>query len=164
VTTPREEQPPTPATGPSLSTAPPRSRWQLPFGRVPGHVGPARTSTLVLAILFVAIFALWLYVRPVSAQIGSAGGTDSGGGSGSGAAVRTTTSSTPTPSATPTPTATRTRSTAPPRSSSSAPSPTGSSAPATPSTTAPGSSAPSTGAATTQSIPLLPPSTTAPTS
>ncbi|WP_448626445.1 hypothetical protein [Geodermatophilus sp. URMC 64] len=63
MTTPREEQPQesVPAT-PAVSTAPPRARWR--FGNVPSHVGPARTSTVVLAVLFVGLFTLWLFVRP----------------------------------------------------------------------------------------------------
>jgi hypothetical protein len=63
VTTPGEEQPRTEVpAAPTVSTAPPRSRWR--FGRVPSHLGPARTSTVVLAALFVAVFALYLSVRP----------------------------------------------------------------------------------------------------
>jgi hypothetical protein len=76
MTTPREERPQVsaPAT-PSASTAPPRSRWR--FGTVPSHVGPARTSTVVLAVLFVGLFVLWLYVRPPDpAQAPAAGTTD----------------------------------------------------------------------------------------
>ncbi|NEK85911.1 hypothetical protein GCU60_09065 [Blastococcus saxobsidens] len=58
--------------GPSVSTAPagadsttpdvaPRNRW---WSAVPHHLGRARTSTVVLGVLFVAVFALWLNVRP----------------------------------------------------------------------------------------------------
>jgi hypothetical protein len=39
-----------------------RSPWHI--SRIPGHLGRARTSTLVLTVLFVAIFALYLYVKP----------------------------------------------------------------------------------------------------
>src|SRR4051794_2295225 len=78
MTTPREEQPQeqAPAT-PTVSTAPPRSRWR--FGNVPQHLGPARTSTVVLGALFVAIFVLWVYVRPPTptATTGSTGGVPS---------------------------------------------------------------------------------------
>ena len=63
MTTPREEQPQTEiAAAPSVTTAPPRARWR--FANVPSRLGRARTSTVVLAVLFVAVFALWVYVRP----------------------------------------------------------------------------------------------------
>ena len=39
---------------------PPRSRW----GAIPRHLGRARTSTVVLSLLFLAIGALWLNIRP----------------------------------------------------------------------------------------------------
>jgi hypothetical protein len=39
-----------------------RSPWHI--SRIPGHLGRARTSTVVLSVLFVAIFALYLYVKP----------------------------------------------------------------------------------------------------
>jgi cytoskeletal protein RodZ len=54
---PTEEQP---VVTPGVTTAPAGSGWS----RIPDHVGPARTSTLVLAVLFVAIFALYLNIRP----------------------------------------------------------------------------------------------------
>ena len=61
----------TPAS-PSVSTAPagtdsttpdvaPGHRW---WSNVPRHLGRARTSTVVLGVLFLAVFALWLNVRP----------------------------------------------------------------------------------------------------
>src|SRR6476661_4077377 len=40
----------------------PRSPWHV--SRIPGHLGRARTSTVVLGVLFLAIFALYLYVKP----------------------------------------------------------------------------------------------------
>ena len=48
---------------PSVSTAPPAAprRW---WSSVPHHLGRARTSTVVLALLFVGLYVLWLYVRP----------------------------------------------------------------------------------------------------
>lgn len=59
---PTREQP-----GPQLSTAPATGRRRIwPSRRVPGHIGRARTSTVVLAVLFVAFFALWIGVRPVT--------------------------------------------------------------------------------------------------
>ena len=81
MTTPSEEQPPAPTTtAPTVSTAPPRSRWGWP--RVPAHVGPARTSTVIIAVLFAGVFALWLVVRPETATVattGSTGGAQLGG-------------------------------------------------------------------------------------
>ena len=63
MTTPHEEQPQTEvAATPSVTTAPPRARWR--FATVPSRLGRARTSTVVLAVLFVAVFVLWVYVRP----------------------------------------------------------------------------------------------------
>ena len=74
MTTPGEEQPrTTPSTTPSVSTAPPRSRWR--FGAVPAHLGRARTSTLVLLVLFAAVFVLWVYVRPETTGTATTGGT-----------------------------------------------------------------------------------------
>jgi hypothetical protein len=51
-----------PAVSPSVSTDPARSRWH--FSRIPSHLGRARTSTVVLAILFLAIGTLYLNIRP----------------------------------------------------------------------------------------------------
>jgi hypothetical protein len=53
---PTREQTPVP---PESTT---RSPWHV--SRIPGHLGPARTSTVVLGILFLAIFALYLYIKP----------------------------------------------------------------------------------------------------
>ena len=39
---------------------PPRTRW----GAIPHHLGRARTSTVVLSLLFLAVGALWLNIRP----------------------------------------------------------------------------------------------------
>jgi hypothetical protein len=64
VTGPAEE--PTreqPAVTPTVSTDPP-SRWRRHWSVIPSHLGRARTSTLVLAVLFLAIGALYLNVRP----------------------------------------------------------------------------------------------------
>jgi hypothetical protein len=58
VTGPTAEQPQVTAT---VSPAvPPRSRW----GAIPRHLGRARTSTVVLSVLFLGIGALWLNIRP----------------------------------------------------------------------------------------------------
>jgi hypothetical protein len=56
---PTQEQP---AVTPTVSTAPERSRWHV--SRIPGHLGRARTSTVVLVVLFLAIGALYLNIRP----------------------------------------------------------------------------------------------------
>jgi hypothetical protein len=63
VTTPETNGPGEPARELSVSTAPPPAsrRW---WSAVPHHLGRARTSTVVLALLFVGLYTLYLYVRP----------------------------------------------------------------------------------------------------
>ncbi len=56
--TPTPEPPQVTAT--VSPAAPPRSRW----GAIPHHLGRARTSTVVLSLLFLAIGTLWLNIRP----------------------------------------------------------------------------------------------------
>ena len=51
-----------PVVSPSVSTDPVRGPWH--FSRLPSHLGRARTSTLVLSVLFLAIGALYLNIRP----------------------------------------------------------------------------------------------------
>jgi hypothetical protein len=51
-----------PAVTPTVTTAPARSRWRV--SKLPSHLGRARTSTLVLAVLFLAIGTLYLNIRP----------------------------------------------------------------------------------------------------
>jgi hypothetical protein len=46
---------------PEVTTVPPEPPRQR---RIPAHLGRARTSTVVLSVLFLAIGALWLNVRP----------------------------------------------------------------------------------------------------
>jgi hypothetical protein len=53
---PTQEQP---AVTPEVTT---RSPWHV--SRIPGHLGPARTSTVVLVVLFLAIGTLYLNIRP----------------------------------------------------------------------------------------------------
>jgi cytoskeletal protein RodZ len=48
------------AVTPEVTTAPVGGRWS----RIPHHLGRARTSTVVLGVLFLAIFALYLNIRP----------------------------------------------------------------------------------------------------
>ena len=49
-----------PPVAPTVTTAPARSRWS----KVPAHLGRARTSTLILGVLFLAIGTLYLNIRP----------------------------------------------------------------------------------------------------
>lgn len=65
MTEPTREQP---AVEPELTT---RSPWHI--SRIPGHLGRARTSTVVLGTLFVAVFALYLYIRPDTAATATSG-------------------------------------------------------------------------------------------
>ena len=58
------------AQEPSVSTAPAHSRWRA----LPSHLGRARTSTLVLSFLFLAIGTLYLNVRPPPTVTAPAGG------------------------------------------------------------------------------------------
>jgi hypothetical protein len=60
VSEPTAEQPQVTAT---VSPAvPPRSRW----GTIPSHLGRARTSTVVLSVLFLACLVLWVNIRPAT--------------------------------------------------------------------------------------------------
>ncbi|TQN40943.1 hypothetical protein FHU33_0295 [Blastococcus colisei] len=51
-----------PEVAADASTARPRSPWHP--SRIPSHLGRARTSTVVLSLLFLAIGTLWLQIRP----------------------------------------------------------------------------------------------------
>jgi hypothetical protein len=62
------------APAPTLTTAPaegPRRWWAA----IPRRLGRARTSTVVLALLFVALGVLYLYVRPETTGTAPAGDT-----------------------------------------------------------------------------------------
>jgi hypothetical protein len=177
MTTPHEEQPATsgpagaqatpeqaaagvPGT-PRVTTAPPRSRWR--FGGVPSRLGRARTSTLVLAVVWLLVALLWLEVRPPSAQIAPTG-TDTGTGqqvTPTTAPARTTTSA-PT-SAAPTSAATGSPTTsAEPSATTRAPgSTTAGTAPATASST---TAAPTRTSQNPGSTPVLPSTGAAPSS
>jgi hypothetical protein len=63
-------EPPRPADGqPAVQTAPAQSgHW---WSSVPRHLGRARTSTIVLVLLWVAIFVLYIFVRPEPAVTGA---------------------------------------------------------------------------------------------
>ncbi|MCW2698225.1 MAG: putative polymerase sigma factor [Modestobacter sp.] len=50
---------------PTTDAPPPVSFWRQ---KVPAHIGRARTSTIVLGVLFVALFALYLGIRPPAVQ------------------------------------------------------------------------------------------------
>ena len=53
-----------PVVEPTVSTAPPPAQPRRWWSAIPRHLGRARTSTLVLGLLFLAIGALYLNVRP----------------------------------------------------------------------------------------------------
>lgn len=74
--TPDRVQTPTVSTAPTSGETPPGPRWWH-WGALPDHLGRARTSTVVLSVLFVAVFALYLNVRPDVATTGTspAGGS-----------------------------------------------------------------------------------------
>ena len=63
MTTPETNGPGEPTRQVSVSTAPPPvpRRW---WSAVPHHLGRARTSTVVLTLLFVGVYTLYLHVRP----------------------------------------------------------------------------------------------------
>jgi hypothetical protein len=80
VSTPGNEPPaeqvatPTVSTAPSGTAEPPHSAWWH-WNALPHHLGRARTSTVILSVLFLAIFALYLNVRPdVTTDTTPAGG------------------------------------------------------------------------------------------
>jgi cytoskeletal protein RodZ len=63
-----------PVAAPTVSTAPSPSLAHRWWSAIPSHVGPARLSTVVLALLFLAIGALYLQVRPDPVAPATAGG------------------------------------------------------------------------------------------
>jgi len=64
---PTREQP---VVSPQVTT---RSPWHI--SRIPGHLGRARTSTVVLGVLFLAIFALYMNIRPDTTGAATGGTT-----------------------------------------------------------------------------------------
>jgi outer membrane biosynthesis protein TonB len=61
---------------PSVSTAPPPSRPHRWWSSIPSHLGKARTSTVIMSTLFLALGALYLNVRPDPVQpAGTTGST-----------------------------------------------------------------------------------------
>ena len=83
MSTPTNEPPaeqvatPTVSTAPTSGTAePPHTSWWH-WKRLPHHLGRARTSTVILSVLFLAIFTLYLNVRPDDPARTSPAGGDS---------------------------------------------------------------------------------------
>ena len=74
---PEQVATPTVSTAPSGTTAPPAPGWWH-WKALPDHLGRARTSTVILAVLFVGIFTLYLNVRP---DVPDTGTRTTGGGS-----------------------------------------------------------------------------------
>ena len=89
---PTREQP---AVDPEVTTAPVGSVWS----RIPHHLGRARTSTVVLAVLFLAIFTLYLNIRPDTTGTAT---TETGNTAPAQAPASTSESATPTTTETPT--------------------------------------------------------------
>ncbi len=98
-----------PAVKPTLTTAPAEgpNRW---WSSIPHHLGRARTSTVIMALLFLAIGLLYLYVRPATTGVGTAGGS-----SVTEPAGPVPTTEAPVPTTDPTETAERTETTDPTR-------------------------------------------------
>ena len=142
------------ATGPTVTTAPP-PRTARRWSRIPSHVGPARMSTIVLAVLFVGIFVLYLFVRPPSTA--TAGTTSPTSGTGQ------TTNNAPAPTTTPPPTRTTTPTT-PSHSSVTLPTGTTTGPPTAISTPSDTTGAPGGSSGGSTSIPSIPTSGSAPTS
>jgi hypothetical protein len=59
---------------PTVSTAPPPGRPHRWWSAIPSHLGRARTSTVVLGLLFLAVGALYLTVRPEPVATATTGG------------------------------------------------------------------------------------------
>jgi hypothetical protein len=66
MTDPAQERP---AVTPEVTTAPAGSGWS----RIPDHLGRARTSTVVLGVLFLAIGTLYLNIRPDTTSTATTG-------------------------------------------------------------------------------------------
>ena len=76
MTTPETNGPDEPTRRLSVSTAPPVAprRW---WSAVPHHLGRARTSTVVLVLLFIGLYTLYLNVRPPDEVVGTVPDTGS---------------------------------------------------------------------------------------
>jgi hypothetical protein len=108
---PANEPPAEQIASPTVSTAPtsgtadaPRTSWWH-WDALPHHLGRARTSTVILSVVFLAIFTLYLNVRP---DQGTTGTPTTGGGSDVEAPVNpvlpTAPTTTPEPTEEPSPT------------------------------------------------------------
>ena len=66
MTGPEQAPSPSVSTAPAEGAAPSTASPRTPLGRrrLPAHLGAARTSTVLLALAFVAIGVLYLFVRP----------------------------------------------------------------------------------------------------
>ncbi|TWH74737.1 hypothetical protein JD78_03282 [Modestobacter roseus] len=62
------------AEQPDIATAPESARTPVWRRRPPARLGRARTSTVVLGVLFVTFFALWLGIRPEYVDVPLPGG------------------------------------------------------------------------------------------
>ena len=73
MTGPEQSPPPSVTTAPAEGATPATASPRAPLGRrrLPAHIGPARTSTVLLAVAFIAIGVLYLFVKPP--ETGSAG-------------------------------------------------------------------------------------------
>jgi cytoskeletal protein RodZ len=61
-----------PQVTPTVTTAPARSRWS----KIPAHLGRARTSTVIMSLLFLGIGALYLEIRPTTTGTATAETSD----------------------------------------------------------------------------------------
>ena len=122
---------------PSVRTAPPSSRLRRWWAAVPPHLGRARTSTVVLAVLFLAFGSLYLTVRPepvpvVAVQTATPGApTARATVPATKAPTATTTAETPTPTTATTTAPTSEPTTKTPSAATSTQTPTGTVAPTT---------------------------------
>ena len=122
---------------PTVSTAPPPTRPHRWWSAIPTHLGRARTSTVVIGLLFLTLFGLYLNVRP------DPEGTETTGGDTAVTEPATTTGGTtppatttpPGPTTTEAPTTSAETSTTAPTTESTLPSETTSSLPTTTETT-----------------------------
>ena len=66
MTGPEQAPRPSVSTAPAEGASPGTTSPRAPLGRrrLPAHIGPARTSTVLLALAFVAIGVLYLFVKP----------------------------------------------------------------------------------------------------
>lgn len=133
-----------PVVTPTVSTEPVRGPWH--FSRIPSHLGRARTSTLVLGVLFLTIGALYLNIRPAPPV--TAATTTPGTGTEQPAPVPATTSA---PETTPAPTTTAPETTSVPTTSAEPTTPTTTGRSVETTETSPATSVPATSPAPTTS-------------